>query len=682
MRTIVERLKDREERGQILVILAIAMIGLLAFAGLAVDTGVVLTRHAQLRRATDAAALGGVVELVDGTQTTADERAQQIFAANNIAITTLNVWHVVPAASPCLGTRVCTFDTPRQECPDCRTVCGGDLTCMFTTLNPSGVPQKQVGANQYQLSSSWAVPLYFLQLIGIDTVRIGAEATAEHLPEALLYASSGVETGLVSTSNQSIFGPDLCTSYGDPYTPTRRSVGVANPWYGDLNGVYHFKIKVPANYPYDVVRVEIYDPDSYNKPNATVKICQETRAGGGSSIWLLGQTPTCYDSPADDPDTYPPTDEDDVVGVNTGSVCDGQTEPCVPEMDSISGAAGRSPNIEFYFYRIDENRGTGTVGQCSPNPGSYTARYETITEYTLYYYERQEDGSLVRHNLARYTSKRSDTGGGEAQCTDMHWVSPGAPVPMNYPATGCESIAAATETGFADTGDGDFEISLSSDAPNMAADVLTGDRFIYLDVRGVPRSESGGNGVSASENGFEFWAGPDLSVYPDVPSEVNDRNRWVVMKGVEEAHGSAGVIVFGVGHLPMNSNTANRVDIPLMWVGPQMAGSTITVRMFDPDAGSTGYPDFFFDTIPYSDWHTGDTFGNNACNNQTVGDPWGDRWYPEDLPGPPCTFVVPSLSDTPSIPFYGGSLMVRYKAGGSDTYSWHITVETRPYLVD
>jgi hypothetical protein len=673
MRTIIERLKNKEERGQVLVILAIAMVGLLAFAGLAVDTGMVLTRHAQLRRATDAAALGGVVELIGGTQTTADQRAEQIFAANNISITAANVWHIVPKTS-CSGTRVCTFDANPGGCPDCRTACGGDNICMFSAQSPLpaslGILQKQVGANQYHLRSSWAVPVYFLQLIGFRTIRIGAEATAEHLPEALLYASSGVETGLVSTSNQSIFGPDLCTAYGDPYTPPSGidSPNRGNPtsWYGDLNGIYHFKIKVPKNYPYDVVRVEIYDPDSYNKPDSTVKICQETRAEGGSSVWLLGEIPTCYDNPAYPP---PPAAPDDVVSVSTSSVCSGgQKQPCVPSMESI--APGRSPNIEFYFYRIDENRG-GTLGRCG-EPGSYTAAYETITEYTLYYYERQADGSLIQHNLARYTNERSNSGSGEAQCTDMHWVSPGAPVAMNSPAPGCPATVPA-DGGFADTGDGNFEISLSSDAPNIAADALTGDRFLYLDVRGVS---------GFSENGFEFWAGPGLDVYPDVPSEVNDRNRWIVMKGVEEAHGSYGVIVFGVGHLPMNSNTANAVDIPLMWVGPQMAGSTIEVRMFDPDAGSTGYPDFSFDTIPYNDWHTG-----NACNGRTVGDSWGNKWYPEELSlspltlGPPCSFVVPSLSGD-NIPFYGGSLIANYKAGAHDTYSWHITVETRPYLVD
>ena len=48
---------DKQERGQILAILALAMVGLLVAAGLAVDGGVLFLRKAQLDRATDAAAL-------------------------------------------------------------------------------------------------------------------------------------------------------------------------------------------------------------------------------------------------------------------------------------------------------------------------------------------------------------------------------------------------------------------------------------------------------------------------------------------------------------------------------------------------------------------------------------------------------------------------------------------------
>jgi len=89
--------RANREEGQSIVILAMAMVGLLVFAGLAVDAGVIYVASVRLARAVDAGALAGVVELpyetgtdsADGraplTSTAlADTRAKQFLAANEI----------------------------------------------------------------------------------------------------------------------------------------------------------------------------------------------------------------------------------------------------------------------------------------------------------------------------------------------------------------------------------------------------------------------------------------------------------------------------------------------------------------------------------------------------------------------------------------------------------------------
>jgi Flp pilus assembly protein TadG len=68
------RNRREQESGQILVILALAMIGLLVAAGLAVDGGVLMMRKAQLDRAVDSAALAGVTELAEQGEVGAHDR--------------------------------------------------------------------------------------------------------------------------------------------------------------------------------------------------------------------------------------------------------------------------------------------------------------------------------------------------------------------------------------------------------------------------------------------------------------------------------------------------------------------------------------------------------------------------------------------------------------------------------
>lgn len=633
-------------RGQAIVLIALAMVGLLAATGLAVDGALVFTRRADLRRAVDAAALAGVVELVRGDQADADEVAQELLAGNNINVPSGNVGIAVDA-------------------------CPADQTCMWSATPSSA----QLGSYRYRVESTMAVPLTFMNVIGIHTARVQAEATAEYFPQADLFASSTLESGVVKTSIQSIFGPDICTRYGDPYTPnpTTGNEGSPNPWWDDLQGVYHYRIRVPRTFVEnrDVLRVEIMDPDSFNAADATVTVTHEDSTT--QDIYMDGDRK------------------------------DGRLE-------DINDS--RSPNNDFWFHRIDEIRWGGSPGSCgepsSYNPeGGVNGQRETSIEFTLFYYREQDDGSLVRRDIARYTSPQSGVdappGGhptANQHCTDLRWVSPGplANQGSDFPGSTCpqgvpaDGTAGSPNTFVPDTGNGDFQIQMPTidydartcsggEMPGCSIDALTDDIFVYIDVRGV---------AGASENGYEFWAGPDLTVF-DIPTEMNDRNVHVLTHGLEDSHGSEGVAVSGLGHLPLNSNTSNSVDIPLMYIGPELTGQTVRISLFDPDSGSNGPITFYFDSIPQSDWAyiTCDNSDSSAPNcdqpagqqnspdQHITGSNMNNKWI-----DPPFEFDVPSESDTPPIVFVGGILNAHYQAGFQDTYGWLITVESRPYLIE
>jgi len=504
-----------------------------------------------------------------------------------------------------------------------------------------------------------------------STPRGGIAAFGEppdyYLPD--LFTSNVVGNGVVQTSNQSTLGPDMCTAFGDPYTPNAATGnnGAPNPWWDELEGVYHYRIRVPRAFVEnrDTLRVEILDPDSFNAANATVTVTHEDLT----------------------------TEDIDMDGNRRDA-----------RLEDINDV--HSPNNDFWFHRIDEIRGTGTPGLCGA-PGSYdpetgvSGDLETSVEFTLFYYQEQGGGSLVRQDLARYTSPRSgvDTPpsghpSANQHCTDRRWVSPGslANQGSDFPAATCPQGVPAdgqVHSPYAftpDVGNGDFEIALPNvdydnqtcaggEMPDCTLDPLSDDIYLYLDVRGV---------AGASENGFEFWAGPDLTVY-DIPTEMNDRNVYVLTHDWYTSHSSEGVVVLGIGHLPLNSNTADLVDIPLAYIGPELAGQTVRINLFDPDSGSEGPITFFFDSVDEEDWSyvtcDDDTPGAPLCDQpagqqNSPGQYIGDGERNNQWIDPPFEFVVPAEVGTPLVPFGGGVLTARYKAGFQDTYGWVVEVES------
>lgn len=641
-------------RGQAIVIIAMAMMGLLAAVGLAVDGAIVVTQRADLRRATDAAALAGVVELEPpGTLGDADAKAQAAMSGNGVIVNN-------------------TTDSPQA--------CAGTDQCMIGSVPAS----EQLGAYRYRVETSKPVNLTFMSLLGISTARVQAEATAEYFPQADLFASTTQESGVIKTSSQSIFGPRGCTDHGDPYTPFRDygREEAFNNWWDLLQGTYHYRIRVPRNFVdnYDTVRVEILDPDGYNRSDEIETVTHE-----------LPPLPAA------------PLQEN----IDTDDVCGARRDTCVFATDAGSLSGGFDPNNDFWFHRMDEIRGNTNPGQCGNPASNYwpgEANYETSIRFELFYYAVQADGSVLRNDIAQYTSPVStDNGGGayntpDPHCTDLQWVSPGAAqanrgddsgtaadgyydyanCPAGVQTTGNAAQRAALEpeldNGVVDFGD--FEIDLGTvdysartctggDIPNCSMDPITDDIFIYLNVTGV-------NG--SSETGYEFWAGPDLDetiggmLNDDIPTDVNERNVLISRERADgnQIHSSEGVVISGLGHLPMNSHTNNPVDIPIMYVGPELAGQEIRISLFDPDSGSDGPITFTFEGIPSADW-----------SFVTI----------DDIPAPNGTwtsdyvFTVPS-QDTDGVVFVGGRLVANYNAGGQDTYGWYIRVDSRPYLIE
>jgi hypothetical protein len=634
------------EKGQTIVIFALAFVALLALIGLAVDAGLLFARRSQLSAAVDAAVLAGVTELDQAGLPGANTRARQFLSANNL--------------------------------PD----------VAIATLEGSA-DTDILGARKYTITVTWPAELYFLRVLGFESVDLVESAAAAYFPLVDIYASRRVEEGIVGTSNQAIFGPQICTRFGDPFSPWN-SVFRPGPYS------YQYRILIPPHYEDDIVRVEIYDPDSINQTEDVHIIDHSATA--------LAHAP-------------PHGSYTDLLSAGT---CGARKNNCLLKTGE-EGLLNAPYNLSleqvnlFWFVRIDENRGVGDghgTGACG-EPPSYTASLNTQTLYELSYFRRNPNGVIERVSLAAYTGQVGDgiRDNGD-HLTDMRWVAPGGRPIFDQPAVvpaDCGSLTGGYSIPGMQSGGVDnfrclgapysppaagrgFEISISQHLENVLTEPGTGHRYIYVDVTGLS---------GASENGYELWAGPPLYT-ESVSGNVNVRN--IQALNTPGIHSSRGVSIYGMGFLPMNSNYDSWVDVPLLYVGPEFAGETIHVSMFDPDSGAKPPIIFYFDSVgftprdtapyrsPLTDWQltfgAGTTDPEGRCWRNPAGysNQCDDQWVT-----PAFNITVPQLTDACTnptdpnqqhvcTPFYGGRLVARYRAGRSDSYAWSVTMNSLPYL--
>jgi hypothetical protein len=106
-----------------------------------------------------------------------------------------------------------------------------------------------------------ALPIFLfiaLTLIIIVWEVQNAAATVTAVLPADVYIGRRTSDGVINTSHLSIFGPNTCTNYGDPFSPW-------NSLWEPLSYTYHYRILIPSDYPSDILRVELFDPDSINQ---------------------------------------------------------------------------------------------------------------------------------------------------------------------------------------------------------------------------------------------------------------------------------------------------------------------------------------------------------------------------------------------------------------------------------
>lgn len=191
------RRRSLQERGQAIVITAVAFLAILAFVGLVTDVGTLYLNFTRLKRALDSAAVAAANNIKDSSLPAAQrkaniqEAAREMLAFNEIDdITSMEVYVCDDGSIPS------GFD---DVCPD------------------PGEEQRKLAWVQATQES----PLYFLQLFGLENVpitthSIGEAATLDVVIVIDTSESMGSETPTYNTN----FDPDAeCNDIGDPNYP-------------------------------------------------------------------------------------------------------------------------------------------------------------------------------------------------------------------------------------------------------------------------------------------------------------------------------------------------------------------------------------------------------------------------------------------------------------------------------
>jgi len=227
---------NRSERGQVLVIVTIAMLALVAFVGLTVDVGLLYLNHGKLRRAVDAAALAASSQFREGyTHANLVNAAREFLILNGI-------------------------QDPEAQVDTCTTAEAAGDTELQAQLCTS--PKRKL----VRVVASAPMDLAFLPVIGIHQVTLNAEAISEAASLDVVLAIDTSESmtwdAVFDHWDPNIYNPDT-DSYGKMVADPMRDPAQCNP----LDDCHPFKeVKEAAKtfidqlyFPYDRVSIVTFD---------------------------------------------------------------------------------------------------------------------------------------------------------------------------------------------------------------------------------------------------------------------------------------------------------------------------------------------------------------------------------------------------------------------------------------
>ena len=179
------------QRGQVLVVVALSIVGIVAIIGLALDVGMMFIANARLRRAVDAAALAAALQFREGYSISELDLAATEFL-------TLNGIH-----DPGALVQICI--TPAPDPADTYNYSHYDAALC------TDPPRKLV-----RVYATGAADLAFLPVVGINSFNIAAEATSETASVAVVLVIDRSESMTYSAPAYKASDPTAYDPMRDP----------------------------------------------------------------------------------------------------------------------------------------------------------------------------------------------------------------------------------------------------------------------------------------------------------------------------------------------------------------------------------------------------------------------------------------------------------------------------------
>jgi hypothetical protein len=217
------KLLKRSERGQAIVLIIFAFVGLVAMVGLVTDTGLVLIEYGKLKRSVDAAAIAAAQEYRPDPDAIPDPAT---------GIKDLNIAMMTNAAENMLRLNQ-TENVSNITVATCEDA--ADVRPTLCNPNPESDPVNN--RKLVEVTANAEVPLAFLKVLGIRSVTLSASAVGEAatIDLVLIIDTSGsmaYETD-GNPSRSSGDDPSVCNA-ADNCEPMRRIKDVAGEFVESL----------------------------------------------------------------------------------------------------------------------------------------------------------------------------------------------------------------------------------------------------------------------------------------------------------------------------------------------------------------------------------------------------------------------------------------------------------------
>jgi Putative Flp pilus-assembly TadE/G-like len=396
--------RPRDERGAVLVHVTVAIVGLLGFAALVIDYGVMWSSRRQAQNAADAAAMAGAISL-------AYDDPDDFDRARESAVKT--------------GTENVVFGLSPNIDPD------ADIS--FPTCPPGapGVPDTCVRANVYRNEDKDPLPTFFARLFGRSEQGVKATATAQLLTGN---ASDCIRPWAVMDKWQEVV---KCTNFSGPNC-SGGWVANPNPWTTEdtfdkylLNGQGGLdpEVNPPAVGPDVYIPPTEDDPGTGFQPFLSDGVTPgpdygrylTLKLGSGNSGRISSGWFKALDLPCSDPDC--PTNSGaqkygwsithcvgtalgigDTIPIETGNMA-GQTDHNVYDQPGQGAMALGEIDPDAYWDPV-----TKTIkGSCAPG----------ICEDGLYYTESPRIVPVPLANMDAYLSTNPSGAGGSVTITNI-----------------------------------------------------------------------------------------------------------------------------------------------------------------------------------------------------------------------------------------------------------------------